>query len=98
MLGEINGGQHDTMHSTDSQSDATRRRGSCCSGAGVMRPLRLQEKDRAEALARVRDADAKHDAVMAEIAARGGKTLDQLRSMSMSGKDAFISKYREPRT
>lgn len=52
----------------------------------------MSEKNRKERLRSVRDADADHDAMMESIVSIGGKTLKQVRSMSMKKKDAFISK------
>lgn len=49
-------------------------------------------------LAAVRRADTENDAEMAKIAARGGKTLQQMRAIkSMRAKDEFISRWREER-
>ena len=47
----------------------------------------------ADKLAKVRAADAAHDAKMAVIAKRGGKTLDRMRMMTMANKDRFIGAH-----
>lgn len=49
-------------------------------------------------LAIVRENQTSHDAVMEEIAASGGITLDELRNMSMIEKDAFIARHSEAKS
>jgi len=44
-------------------------------------------------IARVREADAKHKSIMEKICASGGITYDDLKSMEMRDKDAFITRY-----
>lgn len=59
-----------------------------------MNPRRM-EAERKARMRQVRENDRKHDEKMTVIAARGGKTLAQLRSMSKVRKDEFISFYRD---
>ena len=43
----------------------------------------------------LRERDRAHDEMMAIIAKRGGKTLAEMRGLSMADKDAFIVKYQD---
>ena len=43
----------------------------------------------------VRERDLEHDEMMAIIAKRGGKTLAEMRGLSMPDKDAFIVKHQD---
>jgi hypothetical protein len=56
---------------------------------------RMHPKSHYAALAKVRAADAAHTEVMERICARGGLSLELLRSMKMREKDAFITQYRD---
>lgn len=53
------------------------------------------EMEYRERLAATRAADARHDEAMTRVAARGGLTLQQMRSLSGKKKDEFIFANRD---
>lgn len=58
-----------------------------------MSRTKREYKQRLQAL---READTKHTAIMEVIAARGGKTLKEVRALYKLDKDAFIVHYSRP--